>query len=497
MKRFFFLIQVLLTLSGHFCVAAQGQSPTTVPVAAGNTTQAKLINNYPYIIILDHDSLSNQNSGQILEAREQIHLSDGSVNLSDSLFYNISRKVIFPKDKHIIPANSEFRREIEEELMPYMNNTSHVLKSIIIRGAASPEGPWQWNKTLSHLRMEALLRLITKNSTLPVNPELTIEEVPEDYIYLLRVMKESNDPDYSRVKAIVDRYFHSDQQKLKAELQALDHSALWWRLYHTYYPEMRAARVVLVFEKYDLGAGIDHPIETGDITRPYMPDIPAREVESLSFARRELISAKSNLLLDLAYMPGGYNRFCPIPNIALEYYPLHGHFTYGASLDFPWWQHFDGHKYFQIRNYQLEARYYLRSGDVAKVGYGNGAAFTGWYAQAYAHFGLYSLCFDAKRGWEGEGAGAGLGLGYVLPLTKKGHWRLELGAQFGLFYTGYDPYQWLDPVDPDMGKNEYYYLWTGKAEDFKLRQHRFTWMGPTRIGITLSYDLFYRNRKLR
>ena len=39
---------------------------------------------------------------------------------------------------------------------------------------------------------------------------------------------------------------------------------------------------------------------------------------------------KSNVLFDFAYVPAGYNRFCPIPNIAVEYYPLHGHFTFGA-----------------------------------------------------------------------------------------------------------------------------------------------------------------------
>ena len=43
----------------------------------------------------------------------------------------------------------------------------------------------------------------------------------------------------------------------------------------------------------------------------------------------------TNLLLDVAYMLG-YNRWCPIPNLAIEYYPKKGHFTYGALFDFPW-----------------------------------------------------------------------------------------------------------------------------------------------------------------
>ena len=229
-------------------------------------------------------------------------------------------------------------------------------------------------------------------------------------------------------------------------------------------------------------------IQTADITPAYI--IPATTPAS-ALPRREVLSVKSNVLFDFAYMPG-YDRFCPIPNVALEYYPLHGHFTYGASFDCPWWQHYDEHKYFQVRNYQLHTRYYLRSGDIRKRKPGEGAAFRGLYLSLYAHAYLYNICFDEKRGWEGEGWGAGLGIGYVVPLGRSGHWKLEFGLQAGYLSTNYDPYQWKCPVDPDTDKEQYYYKWYGDAKDFQKRQHRFSWLGPTRVEITLSYDLLYR-----
>ena len=207
--------------------------------------------------------------------------------------------------------------------------------------------------------------------------------------------------------------------------------------------------------------------------------------------RREYMSIKTNLLFDGAYMPG-YDRFCPIPNVAVEFYPLHGHFTYGASFDGPWWQHYDDHKYFQLRNYQLHTRYYLRSGEISKRQPGVGAAFKGFFISAYAHAFLYNICFDENRGWEGEGWGAGLGLGYVLPLGGNQHWRLEFGLQAGYMHTLYDPYQWRCPINPTYDPERYYYKWYGDAKDFKKRQHRYTWLGPTRVEITLSYDIFYR-----
>lgn len=212
---------------------------------------------------------------------------------------------------------------------------------------------------------------------------------------------------------------------------------------------------------------------------------------SVLLPRREVLSVKTNLLFDFAYMPG-YDRWCPIPNIAIEYYPLHGHFTFGASFDMPWWQHYDEHKFFQLRNYQLETRYYFRSGSVEKNPPGKGAAFRGFYLQAYAHLGVFGICFDDNRGWVGEGGGAGIGLGYVLPLSKKGHWRLEFGLQAGFFFCKYDPYQYENPVNPQYRDNLYYYKWTQKPELFKKRQYHRSWFGPTRVGITLVYDLLYR-----
>ena len=422
--------------------------------------------------------------------------------VSDPLLFNITKKVIFPVNKFDIPKDSPFRREIQEDVVPYLNSDDYTLESIHIRGTASPEGPYKWNRTLSQLRRRALLNLIRQSTDHSIDSCLTIKEIPEDYLYLVTLMKERGDKDYERVAEVVDKYIDTNQQKLKWELMAMDGKRLWNRLLKEYFPEVRTARVVLVFRKRQAAEPEVTPKETEEAvpTEPVAPDTVATQPDTIvpedlivKLPRREVLSVKTNLLFDFAYVPG-YDRFCPIPNIAIEYYPLHGHFTYGASLDFPWWQHYKKYKYFQIRNYQVEARYYLKDGSVEKTGYGNGAAFTGWYAQAYAHLGLFGICFDKKRGWEGEGVGGGIGVGYVLPLTKTGHWRLEFGAQVGVFWTKYDPYQYESVLYPERHDNLYYYKWDKFGNLFKRRQHHFTWFGPTRIGITLTYDLLYHRR---
>ena len=87
---------------------------------------------------------------------------------------------------------------------------------------------------------------------------------------------------------------------------------------------------------------------------PLLADSTFSSEEKLS--RQEVLAMKTNLLFYGAYIPG-YDRWCPIPNVALEFFPKKGHFTFGASFDMPWWQDYQAHKYFQVRHYQVEARY--------------------------------------------------------------------------------------------------------------------------------------------
>ena len=427
------------------------------------------------------------------------------IDLSDNEFYNLSRKIVFPINKYDLPQNSAILKEIKDEVIPLLNKDSLSIYRMMIRGAASPEGPYNFNKMLGDKRGQSLFSFINSRLANPVKEdEYTREAITEDYQYLCIMMRDAGDADYLKVKEICDKYLPSGKvAALKSALQKADGGKLWRRLLKTYFPDLRATRFIIFLEKPEpektdapiqivQAQPVDEGAQTSGKGVMTLPETPVDTIqEPIVLKRREFLSVKTNLLLDGAYVPG-YDRWCPIPNVAIEYYPLHGHFTFGASIDFPWWQDYWANKYFQIRNYQLEARYYLRSGDIEKNVPGEGAAFRGWYAQAYIHAGLFGICFDADRGWEGEGFGGGLGLGYVLPISRNGHWRLEFGAQAGFFRCKYDPFQFECPVDPTEQDHLYYYKWTLDANLFKKRQYRYNWIGPTRIGVTLTYDLLYR-----
>lgn len=431
--------------------------------------------------------------------------ASAQVRTTDSIFIRQSHAIPFVVNK--INISEQDKRWITDSLIPKLQALGD--KGIILgRATASPEGPTANNRRLAQERRASMDALL---SSYGINTQrIRYDVVAEDYPLLRSLMWLEHDSQLSIIDSLIKQY-GNNTAKLKEAMKRIDEGRFWKRILKVYFPKLRAVRIMAIDQRLADGKNTAEPevpkqiiraedllqaVQTPQVekteTQLQQPTATEPEPEPAK-PRRELLSVKTNLLFDFAYMPG-YDRFCPIPNVAIEYYPLHGHFTYGASFDGPWWQHYKAHKYFQLRNYQLHTRYYFRNGDIALRKPGEGAAYKGWFVSAYAHAYLYNICFGEKRGWEGEGWGAGLGIGYVLPLDKKEHWRLEFGLQAGYLQTDYDPYQWRCPIDPGTDVDRYYYKWYGDANDFKKRQHRYSWMGPTRVEVTLSYDLLYRKR---
>ena len=461
---------VLVLLLGLFILA-----PTHV-AAYPRLNDPSYYKPYPYVIILDDD--------------------ESIPTISDEQFFDQAACVVFPVNQWTLPQDNSLLNELEQNVIPQLNLDSLQLVKMIFRGTASPEGPIQLNSTLGQRRAQALYDFMAERMTYRMADSLlTIDNSIEDYASLCLMMRRAADPDYELVQNLVNEYGDSPSI-LKNKLHAERNGMLWASLLKTYFPQLRTARFFMVLRKVRVSTEVPLTEVTEIAVDSVAPEIPVVPASPVILPRCEVLSIKTNLLLDGAYMPG-YDRWCPIPNVAIEYYPKRGHFTFGASFDMPWWQHYDEHKYFQLRNYQLETRYYLNGHRAhidteARALHGTyKSAFSGFYLQAYAHAGIFGICFDANRGWVGEGAGAGIGLGYVIPFTRKGHWRLELGLQAGFFRCKYDPYQYEDPVNPAYHDNLYYYKWMLKPELFKKRQYRWNWLGPTRVGITLTYDLLY------
>ena len=428
MKRF---IGILIMVVLAFLPVASGTA------VASNLPRYTYYNQFPYIHIL----------------------ADGEEpqELSDEAFFDQSASIIFPVNSAELPVGSQLLNELEQTIIPHINSDSLRIVRLIFRGAASPEGPLEVNQRLGQQRVQALYDFFASRITAPMSgSQFTIQSDIEDYRSLCIMMKRSGDPDYQVVRSLCDLHLANKEfALLKEKLQKADGGRLWARLLREYFPQLRAARFVIYLQKVQpmvptkpIGSSEPispmspispiSPIDTITAT-PTVPETPPVVLTPDTLARREFLSVKTNLLFYGVYMPG-YDRWCPIPNVAVEYYPKSGHFTFGASFDCPWWQNYREHKYFQIRNYQLETRYYLKESEpydaetslnAPRSTLNKKPAFSGLYLQGYANMGIFGICFDANRGWVGEGIGAGVGVGYVMPISRNGHWRLEFQLQAG------------------------------------------------------------------
>lgn len=392
-------------------------------------------------------------------------------------------EVVFKVNRWEMLPSDSMLYAIDSVIIPMLNSREWHLDHVEVRGAASPEGPLVWNEILARNRKDAIIAFVQERIPPRYLLDTTIvskqTEVAEDYELLVERMTECGDPDLRLVKRAI-REAMGDMYWTKKNIKAIRDGETWQRLLQTYYPRLRASKMTFFLSKIDIGAEHD-PLAI----EPYdsVPHIWLEEIADTTMAnRRAVINIKTNLLLDFAYVH--HYGMAWILNAQLEYYPKHGHITPVISFDGPWWQYESAkHKYFQVRNYQAEVRYYFRKED---------ARFDGWYAGIYGHGMLYGVGFNGGEGYQGEGGGLGLTGGYVLPLIRGyKHIKLEFGIQVGWFTTKYDPYVYGCPVEK-VEDGLYYYDWTGKADDFIPRQYRWNWFGPTRIGITFSYDLLYR-----
>lgn len=400
----------------------------------------------------------------------------------------VSGQVIFPVNRYKIPANNTFLNDLQKNILPEMKQKNMQLKHVSINGAASPEGRRQHNEDLARQRNKALLDTLSKLVEMPQGKNaVELEFVIEDYQGLVEVLEANHDPYFRAVKGVVEKYYGQDEAELKRRLHIMDKGRFWRYLLRKYFPDLRKAKVEMVFEKLPEPEPKPEPV----VEKPVEPEVketipePQPEVVTLPKERIHLLSLKSNLLYDAFWMP--QFGMAPVLNIHAEYYPLNGHFTYSAGFQSGYYHKWSKHKFFQIRDYKLEVRRYF------KPAKDNNAEYLGTYLSAYIHADKFGFGFNAEKGWKGEGGGAGLSIGYVKNISKNKRWRLEGFAALGFFICRYDPYIYGNPI---TGQEDglYYYDYTGNVKNFKRRNHMFRNFIP-QAGINLTYDLLYRKTK--
>lgn len=340
---------------------------------------------------------------------------------------------------------------INSTLRGLQANPDRTLTAIHLTSGASPDGPESLNNALSLKRANAL-----RTHLHTLDPSLTPN------LFSVNSLGEDN-------RSLNDWLSHA-QQPLRPQ---------------AYYPWLRRTTVAFEYQT-ELLQQPAAPVSLAQATayqgltaRPAaataattVPATPARR------DLRPVFGLSTNLLYDFTYIP--HYGFTSIPSVSLEYYPARSrHFTFGADVEWPMWQHWDTHRFLQIQQVTLWTRRYFRQQE---------NRFHGLYLLASANGARFGLGWDAK-GWEGEGLGGSVGVGCKWILGKS-RFYIDLGLAAGAFFAKYDPY--LYGFD---ATRRYYYDYLGDPDLFHERNHRLFWAGPTRIYFSLGIDLFNRKRR--
>ena len=191
-----------------------------------------------------------------------------------------------------------------------------------------------------------------------------------------------------------------------------------------------------------------------------MEEATAKPAED--FVRVPLFAVSTNLLSDLAITP----------NVAIEV-PIGQHFSILADYTFPWWLSADNTFAWQMLKGDLEFRIWLGRRDKSNKmdvlrGHFLGLDLTAGY-------------FDiepSRSGYQGEFQSVGLEYGYGWKLGT--HWRMDAFIAAGWMGAHYRHYENND------SNTRLFYKYDG----------RFTWFGPTKVGVSIKY-LFTAKKKRR
>ena len=436
-------------------------------------------------------------------------------SLSDDELWEKAAMVKFPVGSAYIPYSDPGFCKVVKAVERLKDNNYEVCRLLVIRGSASPEGGEKNNARLAHQRAKALVKVLSKYIPLP---DSLVEEryIKEDYVGLRRLLLEKPTAYSQQVLSILKKYQGQDAQAKQA-LQRLNGGKTWRLLLRDYFPELRASRLVLFVSKKGstpqsdstplvdntstpLGvpadlqsagkqavtneqASVDTIAADTLLTADCKSAAPPTGQDGLQVEARPSahpsLNIKTNVLYDLALFVPKFG-YALTPNLAIEYLPKSGHITPVLEVTWSPWRNDSRSKTWIIHNFLLEGRYYII-----------GDAFTGHYIAAYTNLGTYDLQFNSTKAYLadkwGKTYGFGLGWGYVKRFTESSRWKWEVNAALGFLHSDYDKYHdaesWAEPGNT-------YFNWHENPADYHRYKNHLNYWGVTRLGFSISYDLF-------
>lgn len=379
-----------------------------------------------------------------------------------------SVKVYFRvSDTHIDPnfsgngatLNSIFSKLTADSI----SGPTHRLIGVKVIGAASPEGSVKFNRYLSEKRADAIFNEFRDRGLLD-DSIAVFTYLGRDWNGLkTEVENDSNVPYRSDVLVLLERITGSNPPLHPlAELKSLHKGIPYQYLYTMLFPELRASRLTVEYEK--LFPTINFPdiqldgpeISTG--LEATVMSIPYNKFGSVKDCKPFYMALKTNMLYDVLLLP----------NIGAEFY-AGKNISITADWMYGWWDNDRTHYYWRAYGGNLGARWWFGKKAHEKPLTGHHLGIFAGVVTYDFEFGKGGIMGGIPKGtlWDRSNFISGVEYGFSLPIAR----RLNIDFSLALGYMGgkYLKYE------PKYG----FYIWQST--------HKLHWFGPTKAEISLVW----------
>ncbi len=376
--------------------------------------------------------------GPVCEVQEQLSLIAGGLDIAEPMAFNmrttagvqfVQRDTISGQARiQFIVNRTEFVPElaankveldkIHNSIMTVKGDADCKITHMLIKGYASPEGPYDNNVRLAKGRLERIRQYIVEQWGIP-DDQIEMDYQPEDWEGFRNYMVEHHDefPDADAILRLIDKPI-ADLDR-KHWLIKSRHPKSYKRILSECFPPLRRTEYSILYEikKQVMRKPKQPPTTSMRQKAPEQQPLPTKDIVTQYKPLLPWVAVKTNVLFDIV--------LCS--NVELEVpLGLNSRWSLMAEYWNPWYVWHHNSRAYEIQLLGFEARYWPSPRcDMARP------TLTGTFWGLYYANGKYDIEWSSV-GDQGEFNSVGLTFGYSWPLARR--WNLEASVSAGYFW---------------------------------------------------------------